>query len=304
MKYIRHFEGFKDWFKKPKNKNWGERINDIYNFYLKNKDTDKSKKDFNLLDLPNIIINDNSVSFSVRLNQISLYGDTGGIRNFEVVDFSEADIYDFKSDRGVYKIDKTTYEKYRKKAEEIQDWLDDLDERGFNKSDIKIGEGDFKFDEVEMALEELNYKIKDNLPIGKKLEFEIRYYNWLSLNSNEKVIERVDFKIKDVIIDFSGGRFYVKVFVDDPFGQNSSIWVESDSNYEYHDLEVEVERELFLNMSSEYTEMTSKQKRDFDKNRKYPYAFSYDVSPSKYDSIEFIKTITEILSELNNNIKL
>lgn len=45
--------------------------------------------------------------------------------------------------------------------------------------------------------------------------------------------------------------------------------------------------------------MTRKEEREYSKNRKFPYALWYEVTPCKWESMEFIKEITSLLNEMN-----
>ena len=75
---------------------------------------------------------------------------------------------------------------------------------------------------------------------------------------------------------------------------------------EYYDLEENkwpYNRNKLISMSVVEKEMTRKQQRDYDNNRKFPYAISYQVTPSEYKSIELVKDITQILVEMNLGLK-
>lgn len=122
---------------------------------------------------------------------------------------------------------------------------------------------------------------------------------------NERVVDRQNFKIKDITVDFGGGRFWAQIWTMDMFDKESYIWVESDSNYNYVDLEKLKPWEMSdksLKMDIQKKEMTRKQQRESDKNQKYPFVISYDVCPSKYDTIEFVKSIVELLGMMNHHI--
>lgn len=301
MRYIKTYELFS--FGKNKPKTWQQKFDEIYNFYLANKD-----KDMLPHLLPHAEVEDNSYSVSQGLkSHIVVYGNTTGNHKMEVVDFDEAD-YKAKSDKGVYPISQEEYDKYLSKCQEISDWLDDISEKKKGKSQSTIGEEGFNLDinEGDLALEELNDKLKEQLPIGSELEFELSYHAWLSESKNTLIVERRKLKINDVKIGFGGNRFYAQVFTIDPFNQDAEMWIESDTSSEYHDLE-SIEwpyRGLeLIRMSYIKPEMSRKEERESTKNRKYPWAFSYEITPSKYDSIEFIKNITELLSQLNEQIK-
>ena len=301
MKWIKTYQLFEF---ASEQKTWKDRFNDIYTFYLKNKD----KKDINILDLPHANVDDDSMDISMGLeNHLAFYHKTGGNHNMEVVDFSEADYSDPKSKEGVYPITQNEYDEYKKKIQEISDWLDKRSEKEFGKSGSKVSDTgiDLDFDESDIALEEISDKVKSGLNvIGKKYEFEMSYHLWTSNSTNELVIERKDLPIKDLKIGFGGGRFWCQLFTLDPFGEDAVLWLESDSSSEYFDFEkhnwpYHDHKDEMIRMSTLDKEMTRKEKRDFEKNRKYPYAFSYNISPCVWESMELIKTITSILQELN-----
>jgi hypothetical protein len=310
MKFIKTYELFSLFSRKNKNKTWQEKFDDVYNFYIKNK----NKENIPFLDIPQVSIKPDSFYVSVGMmtdNEIFIcfYGEGGkGERNMEVVDFSEYDRKNPKSDKGVYPITKGEYEEYLSKTKEMSDWLDDRSEKNLNKTKSTVGSGEFNFNfnEADLALDELNYNLKKELPINKEFEFELSYYLWSSKSSNELVIERHKLSIDDVMVEFGGGRFYASIITKDPFGQKSSIWIEENTSTEYYDFEKNPKPYDFkkiIRMNTIKLEMTRKQEREAEENRKYPYAFAYDITPSKYDSMEFIRTLTEILLELNKQLK-
>lgn len=306
MRYLKTYELFG--FGSKKSKTWQQKFDDIYNFYLKNKD----KKDISAMDIPHADVKENYFSISQRLdNHLVFYDQTGFNRNWELVDFSEADYADPKSTKGVYKITPEIYEEYKKKVQEISDWLDDRSEKSFGKSDSIIssdGDLNLDFDEADLAIEEINDKVKKELDIvGKEYEFEMSYHLWTSGSTNKLVVERRSLKINDLKIGF-GGRFYCKLFTTDPFGQNAAMWLESDSSHEYFDFDehkwpYSQHKDEIIRMSSIKKEMTRKEERESEKNRKYPYAFSYDVTPCKWESMEMIKEITSLLEQMNDSLK-
>lgn len=311
MKYLKKFElfGFKMTGKK---KSWKEKFEDIYNWYLKNK----NKKDISILDLPSADVKKDEMSISKWDgsgfdNHIVFYGETtSGNCHMEVIDFSEADYSDPKSKKGVYPITKSEYDEYEKKIQEISDWLDDRSEKEFGKSGSKIsddGEVFLDFDESDIALEEINDKIKKEFDfIGKKYEFEMSYHLWTSTSTNKLIVERKELPITDIEIGFGGGRFYCQLFTLDPFGEKAEIWLESDSSSEYYDFDNNkwpYDKENIIRMSSIKKDMNRRDKREFDRNRKYPYAFSYDITPCKWESIEMVKNITSLLEQMNDVIK-
>lgn len=293
-------------FNESKSKSWQEKFNDIYNFYLKNKD----KENISVLYIPSVDLKENDFSISQTLdNHLVFYGQTGFKHNLEVVDFSEADIYDTKSTRGVYKITPQDYDKYRKKAQEISDWLDDRSEREFGKSSSSIsntGDLNLEIDESEIALLDFSEKVKSELELPKSLEFEISYRLWTSNSTNELVNERFNFVINDLKFDYGGDRLWCELFTKDPFGNDAYMWIESDTSHEYFDFENHnkpYDMDKLIKIDLVKKEMTRKGERENSKNSKFPYALWYEATPCKWESIEFIKSITSILKEMNLSLK-
>ena len=193
MKFLKTYELFGFGSKKPKT--WQDRFNDIYNFYIKNK----NKKDISAMDIPHADVKKNKISISQGLdNHLVFYGQTGLNHNWEVLDFSEVDYADSKSTKGVYKITPEIYEEYKKKIQEISDWLDERSEKSFGVSDSTVSDSglELDFDEAELEIQEISDKIKSELKVvGKEYEFEISYHSWTSNSSNVHVVERRKLKI-------------------------------------------------------------------------------------------------------------
>ena len=69
MKFLKTYELFGFGSKKPKT--WQDRFNDIYNFYLKNK----NNKNISVMDIPSADIKQNELSISQGLdNHLVFYG--------------------------------------------------------------------------------------------------------------------------------------------------------------------------------------------------------------------------------------
>jgi hypothetical protein len=305
MRYLKTYELFGFGSKKPKT--WKEKFQDVIDYWNKIK----NQKDLPFL-LPTVTISDDQYSVSIGWStpNLAFYGQNSkGRHKLEVVDFDEVDMSDLDSNKGSYKITIDEYNHYLKKTQEISDWLDDISEKKFGKSSTEVsdsGELHLDFNEGDIALEELNDKIKSELKIiGKKYEFEMSYHLWTSKSTNKLVVERRELIINDLKFDF-GGRFWCQLFTIDPFGEKAQIWLESDSSSEYYDLESNkwpYDHDKIIDMSTIKKEMARKEEREYDKNRKFPYAFAYDITPSKYESIEMVKEITNILEMLNSQIK-
>jgi frataxin-like iron-binding protein CyaY len=305
MKHIKTYEGLFG-FGSKNQKTWQDRFNDIYNFYIKNKN-----KDISIIDIPTADVKKNEVSISQGLdNHLVFYGQTGLRHNWKVLDFSEVDYADIKSTKGVYPITPEIYEEYKKKIQEISDWLDERSEKSSGKSNSIIsntGDINLDFDELDLAIEEMTDKIKSELKVvGKEYKFEISYKSWTSNSSNVHVVERRKLKITDIKFGFGGSRFWCELFTKGAFNEPTYLWIESDSSYEYYDLEKNkwpYNRNELISMDIVKKEMTRKEQRDYDNNREFPYAISYEVTPCEYKSIELIKDITQILVEMNLGLK-
>ena len=114
MNYLKTYELFG--FGSKKSKTWQEKFDDIYDFYIKNK----NNKDISAMDIPHADVKKNDFSINQRLdNHLVFYGNTGGNHNWELVDFSEVDYSNLKSDKGVYKITPEIYEEYKKKEQRV-----------------------------------------------------------------------------------------------------------------------------------------------------------------------------------------
>jgi hypothetical protein len=94
------------------------------------------------------------------------------------------------------------------------------------------------------------------------------------------------------------------LFTKDPLGNDAYMWIESDSSHEYFDFEKHKwpysnHKSELIKMNLVKREMTRKEEREYSKNKKFPFVISYEVTPSKWESMEFIKEITSILKEMN-----
>ena len=282
-------EGFFGFSSKKNNK---EKFNIIYKSFLKIK----NKKNSSLIDRPSVSIKDNY--FWISLNDMSL---SFTLSRLEIDDLRNFD----SADKEVTKITKVEYDEYLSKCLEISDWLDEMSDKEDNKSNSYISDdGDLKFDidEGEIALEELSSEI-GKVFIGKSFEFEVSYHSWDSENSNKKVVERIELPINDIKISFDN-RFHIQCSSIGSFGEKTKISIESSSSYEYYDLDIEgfpdMKKVIRMDVNDKEN-MSRKELRDYD--RKFPHTNSYEITPCKYESIEMIKSITEILTQLNDQVK-
>ena len=305
---LKTFEGFFDFLKTKnkkednKSKTWKEKFDLIWNTYQKLKDEDK----VDILSKPTVDVKEDSFSVALGLSPfLSFVKNHKRYGEMVVVDFDYFDRSDLDSREGVYVITQSEYDSYLKKAEIMSDWLDELSERETGKSGSSIsdtGDLNLDIDEGELALWEFSEKVKSAIQLPKSLEFEISYHLWTSNSTNELITERFNFVINDLKFDHGGGRFWCELFTKDPFGNDAYMWIESDSSHEYFDFEKNkwpYDKDKLIKVDLVKKEMTRKEEREYSKNRKFPYALWYEVTPCKWESMEFIKEITSILKEMN-----
>ncbi len=307
MQYILEFF---DFFKKnepaPEFKNWKDRVEFLYNKYKEIKSN--PPKGYYNLDAE--VKGDNfDISYMGRVGKSVInihifFKFKNG--EYEVTDFSEVDYNDIKSNKGHYKITKEEYDKYLPYAKEISDFLDAKSEKEYKKSGSFMDEdGDIHIDKSDIEIDELNYELEDKLfkkYIGKEYEFEIAYNLIKSKSEHDKVVERKKLKIGEIRVDYGGERFYMTIQTKGPLGENCSIWLEPTSKAEYSDMSAKFKRYGdFIKMDIIKPELSRKQKRE--KEQEYPYVIWYEISPCKYDTIEFIKDMTELLGAMTEQIK-
>jgi hypothetical protein len=297
---------FFDFLKKNKpKKDWRSEFDEVYKYY--NSIKVKPSKDYHFFNV-GIESKDN---FDVALDQIHI-----GFHNrngkLEVTNYKEIDFDNFRGRTGEengpghYKdITQSEFDEYLKKTQEMSDFLDEQSEKKFNKSGTTISDDGIElgFDESDTAIDEMNFHLQKEFDkyIDKEYEFEIQYHLWSEESKNEKITERVKLPILDIRIEFAGGRFYSEIETEGVQSEKCKLWLEG-RKYEYVDLEGKIPSyDQIIKMNKVSKELTRKQERE--NVTKYPYIISYKATPSKYDSIEFINTITELLEHLNDEIK-
>lgn len=303
MQYILEFF---DFFKKnEKLNNWKDKVNFIEKVF--NEIKIKEPSDFYLLQGENKK-DDKYYNLSLYKKNIDIHLMFKEISDnaYEVVDFSEVD-FEKMNDDGHYKITKEEYDLYKNLVNDISDFLDEKSEKKFNKSSSFISdEGEINIDKSDIFMDELNYEIEDkkilNEFINNEYEFELKYV--LSHNSKDytRKIEREKLKIKDIRIEYNGGRFYSLIKTTGLLGEECSIWVEPNYKVEYIDIsKMKLGERGLLRMDVIEPEITRKQERENIKI--YPNVIWYDITPCKYDTIEFLQKIILFLEELNDRLK-
>ena len=303
MQYIlEFFDFFKSKPSVPEFKSWKDKVEYVYNTYKEIKKN--PPKGYYYLDID--IKDGYDISYSVygsgKKTDIHLYFRLKDGK-YEVIDFNEVDLDNPKNNKGHYDITKEEYDKYLPYAQEISDFLDKKSEKEYNKSGSFMDEdGDIHIDKSELVIDELNYELEDKLfnkYIDKEYEFEIAYNLWDSPNSNKKVVERKKLKIGEIRVDYGGERFYMTIQTKGPLGEDCSMWLEPTTKAEYSDMDTKFKKyDEFIKMDIVKPELLRKQKKD--EVQKYPYTIWYEISPCKYDTIEFIKDMTELLSHMTN----
>ena len=290
---IKEFFNFRRKKEKP---TWKEKFEEVYNYYKKIKN--KPSKEYHFF---SVSINN---GFHVALDKIHLDFSTmkrGKTVPKHVTDFEEYDL-NSDSDNGQYLVSDSEWNLYLKKAEEMSNFLDEKSEVDVKMSSSTVGDSgvDVKLN-MEMRLDKLSYDLMDTLSdkFNKDYEFEVKYYLWSAESKNEKIIERIKFNITELKIGY-GNRFYAQLMTKGKLGEDCSLWLEA-QKYKYIDLEeVKIpERDEIIRVDVITEELSRKDKR----NEKLPPILWYDATPSKYNSIEFINEISELLVMFNEQIK-
>lgn len=295
MIYIKEFF---DFFKKKENLNWEQKFNFVYKTFLNYKKNNLPNKIY-----IDVVLEDESFFITIISKQrCSLSFDKN-----EVTDMDECDFVNLKSKKGHYTITEEQFDSYYKKAVEISNWLDEKSEKNLNKSRSSVSDKglNLDIDEYELHLDDLNDKLKSELLkkyIGKKFEFEFGY-NFVPYENSKitYVCERYDIKITDIKVGFRGmdqeHKVYMNVFCENGIYNKSYFFVEFDSYTNYTNLEKKplTLKKDALWLIEEKPELSRRAKREYDE--KYPKFLSTLISPSKYDSIEFIKELVEVLQQ-------
>jgi hypothetical protein len=305
MKHIKQFEAF-DWLRKKGSndpKNWKGKFDYIYSVFLDKKKGKYPNYKINVsVDEDNFSVSE--LDFNKKMSdQINLLFQKD---NLIVTDFQDWDEDDPQNKKDDHKITKSEYDQYLKKAVEIDKWLDDQSDEEIDSKKSKVGdtgEVDLKFSEVDLLKDEVNDKLKEylNKYIGKSFEFELDYTLWTGASTNEKVNVRKNLRIDDIEFEFVG-RLRVNVYTKDPFNNKKSVFtvyeedLEKCEYYDFSKIKLPDFKKIFIMHVEDELENQGRRKEKYKwKNRKYPYVFSYEMTPSKYNTIEFLKFLVEIL---------
>ena len=314
---MKHLFNYKSFYESNKpyldtNASWHEKFDNIYNQYQKLK-TNK-KIDMRLAPHADF---DEYGNFHVcgALGNNFLWFTSRTKGGGYVTDYDESEKEEDTN------ISKNQFDEYKKKAKEISDWLDEYDEKNFDKSDITIdATGVIKLDEDDLVIDQLNLMVEKKFKdlIGKEYEFEIFYYSCLSKNKMVPKVERYKFtleKIEIYVSSFGVDTLQGVLLVKIPFDKEKySLWIKSNTNYNYYDyvendwvgniMKQATDRKKVISITPFTEDMNRKDEREHLQNKKYPHVGPFmSVTPSEYKSTELIKDVTELLEEFNKQIK-
>lgn len=291
--YIRTFEGFMDLFnKRPKDKsgiNWDEKLEWIHNNYKSDKVSDL-RSDYSPNDrydvswkLPN---GEYFHIFIFPSNPSGSYYITDG--KLETED--------------IVHISKKQYLKYVKYIVEISDYLDERENISttaiddfFNMDDKKLKSLKSRMEAIHIINKELLSYINNN-----KLIFESKYFLWKSKNKNVVVIEDIiltDFEFTDL-----NGLSLKSLNIECKYkGEDMILRINENTSDEYQDLEeIDLKDESsLLKLDYDRSKLSRKERRE---EKEFPYFIFMDLSPNKWESIEFVKKCKSLIQSISNNM--
>lgn len=201
------------------------------------------------------------------------------------------------------------FNKYNNQAKKISNYLDDNE----NVSNSSIGDGlELDFDESDinkmMAQDEIKKNFKNFL--GKEYQFEADYNQWDGPSSNERIIKDIKLEITDV----TGNRrergrdgnpdFYL-MFRCNLGDDKMEFMVSERSPDEYNSIDSIPLDELHkktMTLNYYTDDMTRVQKRE-RKKITYPHITNYNIVPSDWPAIEFMKECTRLIELIMNEMK-
>jgi hypothetical protein len=279
-----------------------KKIDKLYGFYLKNK----NNYDIPEEELPIIDISEDGKEANVSIVK------KGEEFHLVISDSDEVDptpfIAGFSGDREK-ELTKKEFDDYMKKIKEISDWLDDISQNNLKKKYNVVSDDSFDIEvtESDVTLQQVSDFIASKTQIiNKELEFEINYQMHLSAGKNVEKFETAIFVITDIEVRFFHDLLICLLYTKNNFGEPAFILIKESSLTDYIDFEnEEMEYDKFEKVIKMYPDlpvMSRKQKRDYERNRKFPFADLYCLTPSNYQSIETLKTITSMLEVFNQSM--
>lgn len=309
MKHIKQYESFFDLFKnKPIPENW----KDVFNIVKSEFEKTKSGKKSSMIDTTDSKINGtliNCVNYNGKFTISLVFSSKNNeylLSNYSTIGKKSFDDFDIL-------ISEKEFNELKEFNEELSNYLDNESDKNINKSGTTIGssgELELGFDEFDIELDNVNDMIKKKYLkkyIGKSYEFEISYNEWTGPGENEFKIERCDLKIEDIRTEIS---MDLKSFMTIPTkfqGKKCEIYFPSGRNPTAY---IDLDKNRTANMSNylsmdpkEKEGLTRKQIREEEKNKKYPRVTYYNLVPSKYDTIEFLKDLKELMTLIDDQLK-
>lgn len=205
-----------------------------------------------------------------------------------------------------FPISKEEYSELKSFLDEVDSWLDEESDKKFGKSGTSVdssGNIDFDFSEYDIEIEELNNKLKKSVfsrYLGKSYEFEISYHV-LGGGKPEFMQERSKLKIMDIYLEIAmDGSCFLDIKVDFN-GKECNIYFPSLKNpTSYVELKPNsIKDERVLTMDPIKKEMTRRE----TKMVKTPDVVFYNVVPSKYDTIQFLGELKEVMDQFDNKLR-
>jgi hypothetical protein len=191
------------------------------------------------------------------------------------------------------------FEKIKAKVLEVQNYLDEKEVQ----SNSNVGSDGFNFniDENEMKLMNANGELNEHFKkyLGKEIQFEANYYLWTSKSENERKQHNVLVKIKELELGITSNP-HIKLYCEIN-NENKVIDIFKDTLDEYIDLSDFKNRKYgfySLRTSDDERHMTKKDIREKENNIKYPRILWMELVPNKWETIEFIKDIKNILEQI------
>lgn len=295
--YSKVYEIFGRFFGKEKKetpKNWKDIFGFVKAKFEKAKSGDKKIK---------FDANDMSGFSRIYCHQLDKYGISLLFDENTIINKSFIGDKDFDEE---FPISKEEYSELKSFLDEVDAWLDEESDKKFGKSGTSVdssGNIDFDFSEYDIEIEELNNKLKKSVfsrYLGKSYEFEISYHV-LGGGKPEFMQERSKLKIMDIYLEMAmDGSCFLDIKVDFN-GKDCNIYFPSLKNpTSYVELKPNsIKDERVLTMHPIKKEMTRRE----TKMAKTPDVVFYNVAPSKYDTIQFLGELKQIMDQFDDKIK-
>jgi hypothetical protein len=292
---------------------WRKSFKKVYDFYLNNKNNYDLEKE----ELPHIYISDKIdnpsevmlIAIAFKEDNIQINFMRHSKRRKIIVSDNLLSGFSFEEDGD--EISNEEFAKYRKKTQEMSDWLDHISEETFKKTSGIISGTDFTLDisEEELQQERMTEWVKKEVDaVGNKFKFDLFYEKFLDLDITENIKETRQLLIHDLQIDNDEefGGYYCKLYTTDPFNREAFLVITQFSSSDHHDSETEnedddiIDEDEVIKMKLTKVKKTRKQEREDLRRESYPTAYYYHVSPSDERASQMVQEIIELLEQLNS----